>query len=67
MTKDAEIKLLRAIVADACEVLRHYDLPEHAYHYERVLAGKVKLSAVQPRASAPIKARGADPQQGTNT
>lgn len=39
-----EIERLRAIVNDACEVLRHYDLPEHAFHYERVLADKVPLT-----------------------
>lgn len=38
---------LRAIVADACEVLRHYDLPEHAFHYERVLRGEVPLTVQQ--------------------
>jgi hypothetical protein len=42
-----EIERLRAIVRDACEVLRRYDLPEHAFHYERVLAGKVPLTIEQ--------------------
>lgn len=40
---------LRAIIDDACEVLEHYDLPEHAFHYRRVLEGKVALT----RAPAP--------------
>lgn len=39
----AEIERLRAIIADACEVLIHYDLPEHAFHYQRVLEGKKSL------------------------
>lgn len=39
-----EIERLRAIVSDACEVLKHYDLPEHAFHYQRALAGKVPLT-----------------------
>lgn len=43
----AEIERLRAIVEDACEVLRHYDLPEHAFHYQRVLQGKVPLTLEQ--------------------
>lgn len=42
-----EIKRLRAIVGDACEVLRHYDLPEHAFHYERVLRGEAPLTVQQ--------------------
>ena len=36
----AEIERLRAIIDDACEVLRHYDLPEHAFHYEQLLKGR---------------------------
>lgn len=38
-----ENDLLRAIIDDVCEVLEHYDLPEHAFHYRRVLEGKVAL------------------------
>jgi hypothetical protein len=39
------------MVLDACQVLDHYDLPEHAFHYRRVLDGKVPLNVkdtVQP-------------------
>jgi hypothetical protein len=32
-----EVERLRALVLDACEVLVHYDLPEHAFHYRRAL------------------------------
>jgi len=40
----AEIERLRAIVLDACEVLNHYGLPEHAFHYRRVLNKEVPLT-----------------------
>lgn len=46
-TTEAEIERLTRIIQDACEVLRHYDLPEHAFHYERVLAGEVPLTIAQ--------------------
>lgn len=32
-----EIERLRAELEDACKVLDHYDLPEHALHYRRRL------------------------------
>ena len=34
-----ETEWLRSLVLDACEVLDHYDLPEHAFHYRRKLLG----------------------------
>lgn len=36
----AEIERLRALLENACEVFDHYDLPEHAFHYRRILNGK---------------------------
>ena len=32
-----EIERLRALILDGCEVFEHYDLPEHAFHYRRIL------------------------------
>ena len=46
-----EIGRLRAIVEDACEVLKHYDLPEHAFHYQRVLKNEAPLTNQQSRDS----------------
>ncbi len=34
---EEEIKSLLAMIEDACEVFIHYDLPEHAFHYRRLL------------------------------
>ena len=39
-----EIERLRAIILDACQVLEHYDLPEHAFHYQRVLDKEAPLN-----------------------
>jgi uncharacterized small protein (DUF1192 family) len=36
----AEIERLRALILDACDVLEHYDLAEHAFHYRRELGEK---------------------------
>lgn len=33
----AENARLRALIADACVVFEHYDLPEHAFHYRRTV------------------------------
>jgi hypothetical protein len=33
----AEVERLRAMILDACKVFEHYDLPEHAFHYRRIL------------------------------
>jgi hypothetical protein len=32
-----EIERLRALVLDGCAVFAAYDLPEHAFHYRRLL------------------------------
>jgi hypothetical protein len=37
----AENERLRAEIEDACKVLEHYDLPEHAFHYRRRLTAKI--------------------------
>lgn len=34
-----EIERLNALMLDACKVLDHYDLPEHALHYRRDILG----------------------------
>lgn len=33
-----EIERLHTLISDACKVLDHYDLPEHAFHYRRAAA-----------------------------
>ena len=34
---EGEIERLRVALEDACKVFEHYDLPEHAFHYRRIL------------------------------
>lgn len=37
LSAEAEVERLRALIDDACVAFERYDLPEHAFHYRRIL------------------------------
>ena len=44
----AEIEWLREQIEDACKVFDHYDLPEHALHYRRLLERRAAALTGKP-------------------